>query len=216
MITIKTFVVNPLSENCYIVSDDTKAAVLIDCGALYDAEREAIKRYIAQNHLHPEHLLATHGHLDHLYGVNTIHTLYGLNQEVSGLDEFLAVHLKEQARDFFGFAFDEPATPIGHYIEPFEYINFGHHHLKVIPTPGHTPGSVTFYCKEEEVAFTGDTLFRMSIGRTDFEGGSWEAMQNSLQLLASTLSSDTKIYPGHGGTTTMKDELLYNPYISRR
>ena len=94
-----------------------------------------------------------------------------------------------------------------------DIIGFGTHSIKILPTPGHTPGSVTFYIETEHVAFTGDTLFHMSIGRTDFEGGSWTDMTNSLINVLAKLPANTKVYPGHGEPTTIGDELRYNPYM---
>jgi glyoxylase-like metal-dependent hydrolase (beta-lactamase superfamily II) len=107
-----------------------------------------------------------------------------------------------------------PCTSItpGRILADGEKIRFGSHELEVLHTPGHTRGSVTFYCAEEHVAFTGDTLFRMSIGRTDFAGGSWSDMQKSLKLLAE-LPGETIVYPGHGGATTIGYEKRYNPYM---
>jgi glyoxylase-like metal-dependent hydrolase (beta-lactamase superfamily II) len=86
--------------------------------------------------------------------------------------------------------------------------------LQILRTPGPTPGGVTFYCAEEKAAFTGDTLFRMSIGRTDFERGSYEEILNSLSKVIAQLPADTTVYPGHGPKTNISDELSYNPYLN--
>ena len=94
-----------------------------------------------------------------------------------------------------------------------EVISFGTHQLQILRTPGHTPGGVTFYCAQEKAAFTGDTLFRMSIGRTDFERGSYEDILKSLGKVLAQLPADTTVYPGHGPVTTISDELSYNPYL---
>ncbi|MDY6409420.1 MAG: MBL fold metallo-hydrolase, partial [Prevotella sp.] len=93
-------------------------------------------------------------------------------------------------------------------------ITFGNHKLKVIPTPGHSKGSVTFYCKEENVAFTGDTLFQQSIGRTDLHGGSMMQIIQSLRILAQ-LPDETVVKPGHGNDTTIGRELESNPFMER-
>ena len=112
-----------------------------------------------------------------------------------------------------GTDYDNDVPPIGRLLTADDTINFGTHCIKILPTPGHTPGSVTFYIDTEQVAFTGDTLFKMSIGRTDFEGGSWTDMVNSLTNVLAKLPANTKIYPGHGEPTTIGDELRYNPYM---
>lgn len=216
MLNIKTFSCNMLSVNCYVVSDNTNEAVIIDCGAQYPEERIAIRQYIKSQQLKPVHLLCTHGHLDHCFGNIYITNEFGLKPEVNREDLFLAEDLDAQARSMFGFSIGEPTPPIGHFILPGEEIAFGSHQLKVLLTPGHTPGSVTFYCKEEAAAFSGDTLFRMSIGRTDFERGSWNDMMNSLQGVLAKLPAETIVYPGHGPKTTIGEELRMNPYFNVR
>ena len=214
MLNIKRFEVNMLQENCYIVSDESREAVVIDCGAYYDDERQAIADYILQQQLKVTHLVATHGHFDHNFGNDTIFSTCGVKPEVSDRDAAL-MDLKSQARDMLGITYDRDVPPIGRLLGTDDVITFGTHRLTLIPTPGHTPGSVTFYCEAEHVAFTGDTLFRMSIGRTDFPGGSWPQMAESLQRLAA-LPADTTVYPGHGPVTTIGDERRYNPYIGYR
>ena len=213
MINIRTFQLNMLQENSYVVYDDTREAVIIDCGAFYNEERKAVVKFIRNEGLKLCHVLCTHGHLDHCFGNDTLFDEFGLKPEANEGDEFLMRDLAQQAADFFGMDYDHPTPPIGHIIAHNEIISFGQHQLKAIPTPGHTPGGLTFYCEEEHVAFTGDTLFRMSIGRTDFKGSSWQDMMQSLRNLVRLLPDNTDIYPGHGPKTTMKDEKNTNPYV---
>lgn len=201
-----------LQENCYIVSDETKECVIIDCGAAYQEERGAISHYIKNDGLKPVHLLATHGHLDHNWGNIAIYEEFGLKVEARAEDAFLIEHLGKQASDLFGFELNEEEAPIGHYFADDEQLRFGSHIFTILHTPGHTPGGCVFYCESEKVAFTGDTLFRMSIGRTDFEQGNWTKMAESLQMLAK-LPADTIIYSGHGPQSTIADERLFNPYM---
>ena len=212
MIKVSRFVCNMLQENAYVVSDESCEAVVIDCGALYDMERNAIIRYIKDNELKPVHLLCTHGHFDHVIGNNTITREFGLKPEVAAEDKHL-MNLKKQLKDMMGMDYDNEVPPIGRLLTANDIIGFGTHSIKILPTPGHTPGSVTFYIETEHVAFTGDTLFKMSIGRTDFEGGSWTDMTNSLINVLAKLPANTKVYPGHGEPTTIGDELRYNPYM---
>lgn len=211
---IERFQCNMLQENCYVVSDETKECVIIDCGAFYPEERTAIVNYIKENQLKPVHLLVTHGHLDHNFGNNTLYDEFGLKPEVSASDENLMKHLKKQAETFYQMNLDYDFPPIGHFFEDDEIIHFGNHQLEIILTPGHSRGSVTFYCKEEKVAFTGDTLFQGSIGRTDFQGGSMFQIINSLRFLAQ-LPDEVKVLPGHGNFTTIGEELAHNPYMDR-
>ena len=175
---------------------------------------ESLNNYIKENNLQPVHLLVTHGHLDHNFGNNTIHETFGLKPEVSAADESLMKNLKQQAEVFYQMQLDYDFPPVGHFFEENEVIRFGNHQFEIILTPGHSRGSVTFYCADEKVAFTGDTLFRGSIGRTDFKGGSMFQIINSLRFLAQ-LPDDVKVLPGHGQATSIGEELAHNPYMDR-
>ena len=213
MLNIKTFAFNLLQENTYVVSDDTHECVIIDCGAYYNEEKEALAAYLRKNNLTPVHLLATHGHLDHNFGNAYVYGQYGLKVEICTEDQQLVEHLSEQASNLFGMDIAEDQPPTGRLLKDGDTITFGTHTLKVIRTPGHSHGSCVFYCEDEGVAFTGDTLFRMSIGRTDFPEGSWTLMAQSLKTLAHELPKETIVLSGHGPQSTMADELQYNPYL---
>ena len=213
MITIKRFTCNMLAENCYVVSDDTNEAVIIDCGVMYEDEGTAIIQYIRDNNLNPLHLLCTHGHFDHCMGNGAIYKEFHLKPEVHHEDQYLMENMAQQTADILGVALPMEVPPVGKYLSDSDVITFGNHTLHILHTPGHTLGGVTYYCKEEGIAFSGDTLFRMSIGRTDFEGGSYEQIVHSLQDVLAKLPADTKVYPGHGPETTIADEIRYNPYM---
>ncbi len=213
MLHIKSFMFNLLQENTYVVSDDTKACVVIDCGAYYQAERDALVNYINDNGLQPVHLLATHGHFDHNFGIDTIFDNYGLKVEISIDDDDLISDLPNQFQSMIGVPLRRQYPPVGRFFENNEVISFGYHQLKVLKTPGHTRGGVSFYCEEEKTVFTGDTLFKMSVGRTDFEGGSYEQLMESLHDVLGQLPGETVVYSGHGPKTTIAEELLYNPYL---
>ncbi|MGN0282299.1 MAG: MBL fold metallo-hydrolase [Prevotella sp.] len=213
MMKIERFVVNPFQENCYIVSDETKEGIIIDCGAFYEEERRAVVEYVKNNGIILKHLVSTHGHIDHNFGNNTINEHFGLKAEVHAADEPLMKKLVEQALTFCNYRLNYEMPAVGRYFTEKDTITFGTHTLSIINTPGHTPGSVIFYCKEEGVAFSGDTLFKMSIGRTDFELGSYSDIMKSLERLSEILPDDTVILSGHGPKTTMKEEKKYNPYL---
>ena len=213
MITVKRFTCNMLAENCYVMSDDTNEAVIIDCGVMYEDEGTAIIQYIRDNNLNPLHLLCTHGHFDHCMGNGVIYKEFHLKPEVHLKDQYLMENMAQQTADILGVALPMEVPPVGKYLSDSDVITFGNHTLHILHTPGHTPGGVTYYCKEEGIAFSGDTLFRMSIGRTDFEGGSYEQIVHSLQDVLAKLPADTKVYPGHGPETTIADEIRYNPYM---
>ena len=214
MITIKTFAFNLLQENTYVVSDDTLECVIIDCGAYYDDERRAITDYIDGLGLKPVHLLATHGHWDHNLGIDTIYKAYGLQVEAAKEDEFIITDIPRNFQSIIGAPLRREYPAVGRFFGPDEVIRFGSHSLQVLKTPGHSPGSVVFYCAEESTAFTGDTLFRMSVGRTDFDGGSFAQLMSSLANVLAKLPADTVILPGHGPQSTIDYELRYNPYLT--
>ena len=214
MLNIKTFAFNLLQENTYVVSDDTLDCVIIDCGAYYDDERKALTDYISSQGLKPRHLLATHGHWDHNLGNDTVYKTYGLQVEAAKEDDFIITDIPRNFQSIIGAPLRRQYPAVGRFFGPDETIRFGHHSLQVLKTPGHSPGSVVFYCAEEHIAFTGDTLFRMSVGRTDFEGGSYEALMNSIANVLAKLPSETVILPGHGPQSTIADELRYNPYLA--
>ncbi len=210
---IQRFMCNPLQENCYVVSDDSRECVIIDCGAYYDEEKQAIHNYIRDRQLKPVHLLATHGHLDHNFGNADIYREYGLKAEIARDDQSLLEQLPEQASTLFGMDIEEDQPPIGLLFNDGDTVTFGTHQLQVLSTPGHTHGSVLFYCQQEHVVFTGDTLFRMSIGRTDFAEGSWPEMVRSLKTVVAKLPKETIVLSGHGPKSTIADELMFNPYL---
>ena len=214
MLRIQTFEVNPLHENCYVINDETKECVIIDCGALTEAEQNAVITYIREEGLKPVHNLGTHGHLDHHFGDAAILSAFNLQPEVAEGDKVLMQHPKEAALQMLGMDLniDLPAGNLK--LTENEDVKFGSHTFKIIRTPGHSPGSVSFYCAEENVLFTGDTLFKGSIGRTDFPGGSMFQIISSLRELAQ-LPDKTIVYPGHGPQTSIGFELAHNPYMDR-
>lgn len=214
MLRIQTFEVNPLHENFYVINDETKECVIIDCGALTETEQNAVIAYINEEGLKPIHNLGTHGHLDHHFGDAAILSAFNLQPEVAEGDKVLMQHPREAALQMLGMDLniDLPAGNLK--LTENEDVKFGSHTFKIIRTPGHSPGSVSFYCAEENVLFTGDTLFKGSIGRTDFPGGSMFQIISSLRELAQ-LPDKTIVYPGHGPQTSIGFELAHNPYMDR-
>lgn len=212
---IQRFTVNPFQENCYVVSDESKECVIIDCGAFYDEERTALTHYIDSNGLSPRHLLCTHAHIDHCTGNNTIYDRYGLKPEVHGDDEQLMNMLGQQSEMLMRHHLDYDMPPVGRYLCDSDIITFGSHRLSILHTPGHTPGGVMYFCEEENIVFSGDTLFRMSIGRTDFLMGNHADLQQSLRKVFTKLPPTATVLCGHGPQTNIGDEIAMNPYYER-
>ena len=214
MINVQVFTCNMLQENCFVVSDETKECAIIDCGAFYQEERDMIIDYIKKNQLKPKHLLATHGHLDHNFGNSYMQKEFGLTPKVHHKDKFLMESIKQQAQLLLGLDLTEEQPKDIDYLTKDDIIEFGNQRFTIIEKPGHTPGSVFFYNEKEHIAFSGDTIFKRSIGRTDLEGGSMFQMIQTLRFV-SQLPDKTILYPGHGESTTIGDELNSNPYIDR-
>ena len=165
MMEIKQFTVNFFGENCYLLYDETKEAVLIDCGCMNRQEFSQVEGFITQQQLVLKHHLCTHYHVDHLMGAALVYQQYGLLPEVCREDTVVLPPVGQQAV-MFGLP-NIQETAIGTYLNEGDAIHFGHTKLEVIAVPGHSPGSVAFYQKERGCVFVGDALFAGSIGRTD-------------------------------------------------
>ena len=213
MLDIHRMVCNPYQANTFVVSDETGECVVIDCGVFYEDERIAIVEYINSNDLIPKHLLCTHAHFDHCVGNDTIYETFGLQPELCKRDELLLEAMPRQLSDFLGAEFENAIPPVGRFLEDGDIVTFGSHQFRVLATPGHTPGGLSFYCPEEHLVFTGDTLFRMSVGRTDLAGGDYTTMMKSLREVLAVLPKDTDVYTGHGPKTTIGAELAMNPFL---
>ncbi len=215
MVNIERFVCNDIRENCYVVSDDSKECLIVDCGAYYEAEKKALQQYIEKNQLTPTRLISTHGHVDHHLGDRFVYDTWGIRPEVPAADEPFIQQLPQQAAALMGLRLtQEDFAPVGCYLKADDRISFGNHTFSIIETPGHSPGSVFFYCEQENIAFSGDTLFQGSVGRTDFQGGSMFMLIQSLRHI-SQLPDNTEIFPGHGEMTTIGLEETSNPYLDR-
>ncbi|MBR1889283.1 MAG: MBL fold metallo-hydrolase [Alloprevotella sp.] len=209
MLSIKCFVVNGIQENCYVINDESREAVIIDCGAQTLEEWNLIEEYISRQQLRPIHLLNTHAHFDHIWGVNFVYETYGLKPEMHPDDIFLYENVADQFRAILHRDIPLLLPPNGPILTEGESIDFGTHHLSVITTPGHTPGGICFFCQEESVLFTGDTIFRQAIGRTDLPYGNSSSLQHSILQKILTLPKQTVLYPGHGEPTTIGAEQAY-------
>lgn len=211
---IKRFTVNPLEENCYVLHDEeTLQAIIIDCGAFHKDEQKEISQYIEEQHLQLVDSILTHGHFDHVWGEQYIYDTYNLKPRIHAADVDIYLHIKEYLASFMRIPGSATVPPIGTYINEGDTITFGQQSLMVIHTPGHTPGGVCFYHAGEKILFSGDSLFRQSVGRTDFPGGSYASLNNALKNKILTLPEETVVYPGHGPETNIRDEKMYNAYI---
>ena len=212
MFQIKSFVFSPIQENTYILYNEFRECIIIDPGCYFHEEKEALKTFIEDDKLKPVLLLNTHCHLDHVFGNKFIAEKYSLT-----------LHLHEKEQQVLAFA---PTSglmynmPFDNYTGEFlllkegDIIKLGDDELKVIEAPGHSPGSVCFYCTAQNFVIGGDVLFQRSIGRTDLPGGSHETLLKNIRQKLLVLPEETIVYSGHGLPTTIGDEKKYNPFLN--
>lgn len=208
---IKRVVFNPFRENTYLVWDSTKECIVVDAGNMSETENTALKELITSLELKPVMAVNTHGHFDHTQGVKWLKETYGVKFACSSKDKFLIE--ASSGGMVYGLKCNEvPEIDID--LDSTESLNFGETELRIIKTPGHTPGHVVLFNEAERVLFTGDTLFRESIGRTDLPGGDYSWIMKSILEEIVPLGDDVAIYPGHEDSSTIGHETLYNPFIT--
>jgi len=212
MITIQSFEFNPFSVNTYLLYDETREAVVIDCGCCQAREEAELSAFLADNNLTLKHLLCTHLHLDHIFGNDFISRTYGVQPQAHQADTQALPSPEEQAKRF-GIRRSLQFPPFASFLADGQTLRFGQSELLVKATPGHSPGGLTFYNPQQGLAFTGDTIFRRNVGRTDLWGSSHEALLDSINKQILSLPDSTLLYPGHGPATTVKDERTHNPYL---
>ena len=209
---IKKFEFNMFPVNCYVLSDETGEAVIIDAGCFYPEEKQMLKDYLSDNNLTLKHLLCTHLHLDHIFGNPFLFQEYGVRPEGNQQDEFWLEQASAMARSF-GFIYEEKQPSLGRHICDNDIISFGNSQLKAINVPGHSPGSIVFYCQEASCIFAGDVLFYGSIGRADLNGGDYDVLRKGIQDKLFILPDETRVYPGHGPSTSIGYEKNNNPFF---
>ena len=196
MLQVKIFQVNPLGTNCIVLWEDTgHTCAIVDPGFYRPDEEEMVFGFISKGGLTPDAVLLTHAHFDHTWGVATVRERYG-----STLLERLGLEKTVRLFDYNDIA-------------DGRIISAGGVSWQVISTPGHSQGSTCYWCKEANVLLSGDTLFAGSIGRTDLDGGDYDALMRSIFRKLLTLPGDTDVLPGHGRPTTLAQEAATNPFL---
>ncbi len=204
---IKTFPLGLIGTNTYLLIDEeSKEAVLIDQGGDF----HPIKEELEKNNAELKYILNTHGHFDHIMGERDAQQVFKVPVYIHEDDKYLVENLPKQLERFGFVANYLPPENIKTFTQN-DVFKIGNNEIKVIHTPGHTPGSVCFLIGKD--LFSGDTLFYTSVGRTDFEGGSFAKLSNSITQKLFKLDEDVDVYPGHDSKTTIGYEKKYNCYF---
>lgn len=199
--------------NTYVVYDpETRECGVIDPGMSDSTEEEAMARFIERNSLKVTHIINTHLHVDHAIGNRYMTEHYGAPVAAHRDDAPLGERLRRQA-EAFGMNKMVSDVEITSFLEPGEEIEIGSGKLRVIHVPGHSPGSVALYDKEDGFVIVGDALFAGSIGRTDLPGGDYATLIHSIREELLKLPPQTVVYPGHGPATTIGREAASNPFL---
>lgn len=206
------FTFNPFQENTYILYDDSKECVIIDPGCSNGNERKMLDHFIKQEKLKPVLLLNTHCHIDHVLGNSWVSEAYRIPFYMHKDDE-PNLRATVSYASVFGLHCDE-SPKADKYLGDGDAVAFGNTMLDVLHTPGHSPGSISFYCKEASLLISGDVLFERSIGRTDLPGGSMEVLLQSIQTRLFSLPDNTVVLSGHGNQTTIGAEKKHNPFFT--
>lgn len=215
MLQVKQFVFNHFDENTYLAVDtETRQAAVIDPGMLTGQERTAFENFIKDNNITLTQVILTHGHLDHCFGADFVRNRYGVPVKVHTADAPLAAHIHEQGKHFGLGKLVDHGVENTVTLKDGDVIEIGNSRLEVIHVPGHSPGGIALYDKADGLLFSGDSLFRGSIGRTDLEGGDHKTLLNSLRNRILTLPDDTLVLPGHGNFTRTGIEKSSNPYLA--
>ena len=212
MIQIKAFTFNPIQENSYILYTEKGHAVIIDPGCYFSAEQEMLKDFLFEHALTPTLLLNTHCHLDHVFGNHWVHQEFGLELNLHP-SEKPVLEMAPESGKRWGLPFQNYNGTL-HFLQENDLIPIDDDLLKVIAAPGHSPGSICFYCEAQHFLISGDVLFYQSIGRTDLPGGDHLTLLNSIKSKLYVLPDNTTIYPGHGKPTSIGYEKLNNPFVA--
>ena len=211
MFQLQTFEFSPIQENTYLLYNELNDCIIIDPGCYFEEEREMLANFIQSKNLKPVLLLNTHCHLDHVFGNKFVAEKYGLIPHIHPLEKKLLEYAPTS-----GLMYN---MPFDNYIGELEYIDegsilkAGEDELVAIFTPGHSPGSLSFYCKKQSFIISGDVLFQRSVGRTDLPGGDHAILIKSIQEKLMVLPDETVVHSGHGPSTTVIAERNGNPYL---
>src|SRR5262245_27544151 len=211
MFSVKIFIFSPIQENTFVLYNENKDCIIIDPGTYFPDEKEELETFIATNGLSPKGLLNTHCHLDHVFGNRWVASTYGLVPQFHEKEKPLLDYAPVSGL-MWNLPFENYEGPI-QFIQPGDTIRLGEDLLKVLFTPGHSPGHLCFYCESQGFVIAGDALFKGSIGRTDLPGGDMNTLLKSIRTQLLVLPDSVIVYPGHGEATTIGQERKHNPFL---
>jgi len=204
---VHSLVVGHLATNCYVLEKEG-VAIIVDPGD----EPERILRFIKDIKTKPSAIVATHAHFDHVLGVDHLRRVLGIPFLLHRADLPILESMQNRVRQFIGIEVPQPPK-VDSFLEDGEGLSLGSETIRVIHTPGHSPGSISLY--GNGYVMTGDALFNQSIGRTDLPGGDFDTLVRSIKEKLFTLKDETIVYPGHGPETSISDEKLANPFVGQ-
>ena len=213
MLSIKIFTFNEFAENTLVIHEG-ETCIIVDPGCYSLREANELSEYIEDHHVQPQAIWNTHGHIDHVLGVQRIREMYGIpfligrnEQEVLRSMDLLAAHYGYQ-----GFHVPEPDG----YFDEGQILNLGNSSWEVLEVPGHSPGHVALVNRQEGICISGDVLFYRSIGRSDLPGGDQDTLLRSIRKKLFTLPDEFRVIPGHGMQTTIGEEKKFNPFCGEK
>jgi glyoxylase-like metal-dependent hydrolase (beta-lactamase superfamily II) len=211
MLNIHFFTFNAFSENTYIISNHKKQCWIVDPGMYEQRETDEFISFIEKEQLQPQSIINTHAHLDHIFGVQALVKKYQIPFGIHAL-ELPVLKRGADTAAMFGIRFND-VPKADFYIEHGKAMQLGDDTVEVFLTPGHSPGSISFYNAAGRWVIAGDVLFNGSIGRTDLPGGDFDTLITSIRTHLFTLPGDTTVLSGHGPSTTIDDEKKHNPFL---
>jgi hydroxyacylglutathione hydrolase len=211
MLNVKVFTFNPIQENTYLLFNENNNAIIIDPGCYGSAEQEILKQFIQSNNLLVKQLINTHCHLDHVFGNKFVSNQYKVELHIHPLEQ-LVLQYAPISGEKWGLPFENYEGQI-QFLNTGSTVKLDTDILQVLHTPGHSPGSISLYCKEQGFVISGDVLFHQSIGRTDLPGGNHETLIQSIKEQLLVLPNETVVHSGHGRSTTIGFERNNNPYF---
>ncbi len=212
MITVERFVFNSFQVNTFILFDDTRDCIIIDPANYAEEENRELESFINKHDLHPVFQMNTHCHIDHILGIQWVKDsfkipFYAHEKEVPLLNNAPLMG------ELYGFNISQLPS-MDEYIIDNQIVRFGNSEIHALHVPGHSEGSLAYYIPETDLVITGDALFAGSIGRTDLPGGDYDTLIQAIREKLFSLPENTVVWPGHGPSSTISEEINNNPFFS--